>query len=49
MQYEEAAAKLEKALRERKLTADEFADLGAVYIRLGETTKAIDLLLPIAE
>src|SRR5439155_23573863 len=44
VQYEEAAAKLEKALRERKLTADEFADLGAVYIRLGETTKAIDLL-----
>jgi Tfp pilus assembly protein PilF len=44
VKYEEAAAQLEKALQERKLTADEAADLGAIYIRLGETAKAIDVL-----
>src|SRR5216683_2525454 len=37
--YEEAAAKLEKISHERKLSADEAADLGALYIRLGETSK----------
>lgn len=42
--YEEAAVKLEKAARERKLTADELADLGAVYVRLGEVNKAVELL-----
>lgn len=42
--YEEAAAKLEKAGRERKLTADEQADLGAIYVRLGEVGKALDVL-----
>ena len=42
--YEEAAAKLEKAARERKLTADELADLGAVHVRLGETARAVELL-----
>jgi tetratricopeptide (TPR) repeat protein len=42
--YEEAAAKLEKLSRERKLTADETADLGALYARLGEVGKAVDVL-----
>ncbi len=44
VQYEEAALKLEKVLREGKPTADELADLGALYIRLGVIAKAIDLL-----
>src|SRR6266851_10081728 len=42
--YETTAANLEKAARDRKLTADERADLGAVYVRLGETAKAVELL-----
>src|SRR5438552_7313558 len=42
--YEEAAAKLEKTRRERKLTADEAADLGAIYVRLGEVDKALEIL-----
>jgi Tfp pilus assembly protein PilF len=42
--YEEAAAKLEKIAQERKLTADEAADLGAIYVRLGEPAKAVEVL-----
>lgn len=42
--YEDAAAKLEKISRERKLTADEAADLGAIYVRLGEPAKAVEVL-----
>ena len=42
--YETAAANLEKAARDRKLTADEKADLGAIYVRLGEATKAVEVL-----
>src|SRR5262245_55560900 len=42
--YEDAAAKLEKLAKERKLTADEKADLGAIYVRLGEIPKALTLL-----
>src|SRR6516165_2351173 len=34
--YLEAVAKLEKTAKERKLTADELADQGALYVRLGE-------------
>src|SRR5207253_6864808 len=37
LQYEEALGKLEKAGRERKLSADELADQGALYVRLGES------------
>src|SRR5437899_1753850 len=44
VRYQQAAAKLEKARRERKLTADELADLGALYVRLGEAAKAVDVL-----
>jgi hypothetical protein len=42
--YEEAVANLEKTSRERKLTGDEAADLGAIYIRLGEVDKAVEIL-----
>jgi tetratricopeptide (TPR) repeat protein len=41
--YEEEAARLEKKGR-AKLTADELADLGAVYVRVGEVGKAVDVL-----
>ncbi|HEV3115783.1 MAG TPA: hypothetical protein VGY58_01940, partial [Gemmataceae bacterium] len=44
VRYKEAAASLERARRERKLTADESADLGAAYVRLGEAGKAVELL-----
>src|SRR5205823_5290684 len=40
-QYRDEAAKLEK---KAKLTADEQADLGALYIRLGESARAVELL-----
>src|SRR5438445_8223301 len=42
--YLDAAAQLEKTAKERKLTADEKADLGAIYVRLGELNKAVALL-----
>jgi hypothetical protein len=41
--YEAAAAELEKKGR-GKLTADEAADLGALYVRLGDAGKALDVL-----
>ncbi len=44
--YENEAAKLVKLTRERKLTADEAADLGAIYVRLGDFGKAIEVLGP---
>jgi tetratricopeptide (TPR) repeat protein len=42
--YEEQAAKLAQAAAKRKLTADEAADLGALYVRLGEIAKAVEVL-----
>ncbi len=42
--YQEACERLQKAAGERKLTADEAADLGALYVRLGEAEKAIEVL-----
>lgn len=36
--------KLTKLARERKLSADEAADLGALHLRLGDTAKAIEIL-----
>jgi Tfp pilus assembly protein PilF len=42
--YQEAADKLARARRDRKLTADESADLAALYVRLGEVQQAIDVL-----
>jgi hypothetical protein len=44
--YLEAAAKLEKIKENGKLTADELADLGALYVRLGEPGKAVARLRP---
>jgi tetratricopeptide (TPR) repeat protein len=42
--YLDTAERLEKAARGRKLTPDEKADLGALYVRLGEADKAMALL-----
>src|SRR5437870_4234790 len=42
--YQEAADQLRRTSQQRKLTADESADLGALYVRLGEISKAIDVL-----
>ncbi|HLJ94677.1 MAG TPA: hypothetical protein VKU02_15935 [Gemmataceae bacterium] len=44
VQYEQAMGKLEKAGQQRKLTADELADQGALYVRLGQPAKAVALL-----
>jgi hypothetical protein len=44
--YEKAVEKLTKRSAERPLTADEAADLGALYVRLGDVGKAIDVLRP---
>jgi Tfp pilus assembly protein PilF len=43
-QYQDAAKKLEDALRVRALSADESADLGALYVRLGKAAKAVEVL-----
>jgi hypothetical protein len=43
-QYEDAAAKLGEAGKKRGLTADESADLGGLYIRLGRPAKAVEVL-----
>src|SRR5437667_444269 len=42
--YLQEAEALEKAVRSRKLNADELADLGALYVRLGEPAKAVEVL-----
>jgi tetratricopeptide (TPR) repeat protein len=44
--YQEAAQRLEKLASERKLMPDEQAELGALYIRLGDLDKAVALLRP---
>jgi tetratricopeptide (TPR) repeat protein len=44
--YEEEASRLAKLARERPLSADEAADLGALHLRLGETTRALEVLRP---
>jgi hypothetical protein len=44
--YEKEAARLAKRARSRRLTADESADLGALYVRLGEPAKALEVLRP---
>lgn len=44
LRYTGEAVKLEEAAKTRKLSADELADLGAIYVRLGETVKALTLL-----
>jgi hypothetical protein len=42
--YEEAATRLQRQARERPLTADERADLGALHLRLGEVDPALAVL-----
>jgi hypothetical protein len=42
--YREETARLEERARTAKLSADELADLGALYVRLGEAAKAVALL-----
>jgi hypothetical protein len=42
--YLQEVQRLEKAAALGKLTADELADLGALYIRLGQAGKAVELL-----
>jgi len=44
--YESEAQRLTKLARERPLTADESADLGAVCIRLGDVNRALEILRP---
>jgi Tfp pilus assembly protein PilF len=44
VEYEQAALRLEKAGKERNLSADEQADLGAIYVRLGDLGKAVAVL-----
>jgi hypothetical protein len=44
VRYQEAVEKLIKASRGRKLSADEQADLGALYVRLGDVEKALEVL-----
>ena len=46
VRYEQAAAKLENLGRKQPLSAGELADLGALYVRLGEPGKAIAVLRP---
>lgn len=45
--YLNAALKLESQAKEKLLTADEAADLGALYIRLGTPDKAVGVLRPL--
>jgi hypothetical protein len=42
--YQAEMEKLTKLAQTRKLTADEAADLGALYLRLGDTARAIEIL-----
>lgn len=42
--YRAEADKLTKLAAQRKLTADEAADLGALYVRLGEAARAVEVL-----
>jgi hypothetical protein len=44
VRYLEEARKLEKTSQAGKLSADDLADLGAIYVRLGEVGKAVALL-----
>lgn len=46
--YMIAAERLEKLAKTRALSADETADLGAIYVRLGKLDKAIGILQPAA-
>jgi hypothetical protein len=45
-EYEGAATKLEEKAKKLALGADESADLGALYVRLGRSAKAVEVLRP---
>ncbi|MBX9583187.1 MAG: hypothetical protein K2X87_23015, partial [Gemmataceae bacterium] len=45
-EYQAAAAKLERAAKAKPPTADEAADLGALYVRLGQSEQAVNILRP---
>jgi hypothetical protein len=42
--YQSAADSLEQSRTKRKLSADQLADLGALYVRLGDVARALDIL-----
>jgi tetratricopeptide (TPR) repeat protein len=44
LKYEAALKKLQQAAGERKLTADELADQGALLVRLGDAGRAVEVL-----
>jgi hypothetical protein len=44
LRYEAALKKLQQASGERKLTADELADQGALLVRLGDAGRAVEVL-----
>jgi hypothetical protein len=46
LRCEKEAARLAGLARQRKLTADEAADLGALYVRLGDPARALEVLRP---
>jgi hypothetical protein len=46
--YVAAAERLEKLAKTRALTADEVADLGALYLRIGKPEQALNILVPAA-
>ncbi len=46
LRYQSAAERLAKAAGERPLTADEAAELGALYVRLGDVARALEVLRP---
>jgi hypothetical protein len=46
LRYEKEAARLADLARQRKRTADESANLGALYIRLGNVARALEVLRP---
>jgi hypothetical protein len=46
VRYQAAAERVAKTAAERPLTADESAELGALYIRLGDVARALEVLRP---
>jgi hypothetical protein len=46
LHYEKEAAKLAKLAKDRALAADEAADLGGLYLRLNEISRALEVLRP---
>lgn len=46
LQYQKEASRLSSLARQRPLTPSESADLGALWIRLGEADRAVEILRP---